>query len=227
MVCTHNKRKYQCVDCRGKGICQHHKRRYQCAKCGGKGICQHQRRRENCGLCPCIHKQNKQLCLECNPSKRKCQHHILKRNCRLCSPFNFCQFHGGVRKTHCKRCQGSQICQLHGKRKSTCKTCGSGSDLCLSPSCHFRANPNYQKYCRQCFVQHFPNHVITRRFKVKENAVVEFVNKTFPHFQWQHDKIIQGNLCVLIQNGNLIFSRWKQQKTTRSVSCSARSCCFH
>ena len=35
-LCMHNKRRYNCKDCKGSGICVHNKRRYSCKLCKGQ-----------------------------------------------------------------------------------------------------------------------------------------------------------------------------------------------
>lgn len=35
--CEHNKDKYYCKECGGKGICQHGKYKHNCIECGGSG----------------------------------------------------------------------------------------------------------------------------------------------------------------------------------------------
>ena len=39
--CPHGRQKYNCKDCKGKGICKHDRVKYTCKECGGKGICPH------------------------------------------------------------------------------------------------------------------------------------------------------------------------------------------
>ena len=49
--CEHDKIKYQCMQCKGKGICQHDKRRSRCIDCNGSEMCEHYRRKEMCKDC--------------------------------------------------------------------------------------------------------------------------------------------------------------------------------
>ena len=46
--CPHDKQKYQCKECKGKGICHHNQRKSNCKDCKGSEICQHDRKRYDC-----------------------------------------------------------------------------------------------------------------------------------------------------------------------------------
>ena len=62
----HNKRKSECVECKGSQICEHNKRRYICVECDGNGICEHKKR--------------KSISIECNGSQI-CEHDKIKSRC--------------------------------------------------------------------------------------------------------------------------------------------------
>ena len=49
--CIHDKIKYRCKDCNGKGFCIHDKPKYTCKDCNGKGICGHNRQKYDCKIC--------------------------------------------------------------------------------------------------------------------------------------------------------------------------------
>jgi len=110
--CEHNKDKYYCKECGGKGICQHGKYKHNCIECGGSGICTHGKR--------------KSRCLECNGTEL-CEHNISKYNCKDCMGNGIC-IHK-KQKHICKECGGSGICN-HGKNKNACKDC-HGTRFCL------------------------------------------------------------------------------------------------
>lgn len=50
----------------------------------------------------------------------------------------------------------------------------------------------YKGYCLFCFVNLFPDQKITRNYKTKEFAVVEFVKSNFPLFDWTADRVVEG-----------------------------------
>lgn len=71
--CEHDRIRYQCGDCKGKGICQHNRTKYTCKDCSGKGRCQHGRMRYVCKDCGgkgiCEHKKQKAACKQCRKSR--------------------------------------------------------------------------------------------------------------------------------------------------------------
>jgi hypothetical protein len=77
--CVHNKVKYTCVECGGKGICLHKKNRAYCKECKGSSICEHGHSKYACRVEPCnyIKKKKKQpsaaeMELLVAETKRKC-----------------------------------------------------------------------------------------------------------------------------------------------------------
>ena len=74
--CIHNKRKSECVQCKGSQICEHNKRRYLCVECDGNGICEHKKR--------------KSRCKECHGNDI-CEHDIIKSGCVLCKGSQICE----------------------------------------------------------------------------------------------------------------------------------------
>jgi hypothetical protein len=59
---------------------------------------------------------------------------------------------------------------------------------CNSEWCFTRVTEKYDGYCLHCFMHLFPNKPVSRNYKTKEFAVVNFVKITFPDFQWIADK---------------------------------------
>jgi hypothetical protein len=58
--CEHNKRKSQCVICKGGSICKHNRNKYHCKECKGSGICKHNKNKHYCKEC------NNFICEICN-----------------------------------------------------------------------------------------------------------------------------------------------------------------
>jgi hypothetical protein len=59
---------------------------------------------------------------------------------------------------------------------------------CKSEWCFTHATDKYDGYCLHCFMHLFPDKPVSRNYKTKEFAVVNFVKTTFPDFQWIADK---------------------------------------
>ena len=49
--CVHNRRRDQCVECKGSSICEHGRQRAKCVECKGSQICQHDKRKSHCKIC--------------------------------------------------------------------------------------------------------------------------------------------------------------------------------
>ena len=64
------------------------------------------------------------------------------------------------------------------------------SKTCKSNLCFTYVTKKYDGYCLYCYINLFPEKPISRNYKTKEYAVVEFVKKTFPDLSWIYDKKI-------------------------------------
>ena len=209
--CIHGRQKSQCKECGGSQICIHGKRKSQCKECGGNGICDHGRQKSRCkecgGISICIHGRQKPQCKECGGSSI-CEHNMRKSICKECGGISICEH--GRQKSRCKECGGSSIC-IHGRQKPQCKECGGGSicehgkfksqckpcggnALCKSSFCETYKNKNkkYKGYCTRCYIHLFPDEPISRNYKTKEYAVLEFIRNNYPDHTWVNDKIIDG-----------------------------------
>jgi hypothetical protein len=63
---------------------------------------------------------------------------------------------------------------------------------CKSTWCYTQISEKYDGYCLHCFINLFPDKPVSRNYKTKEYAVVEFVKTTFPDYPWIADKTISG-----------------------------------
>ena len=191
--CIHSRKKSYCKECGGSSICSHGRIKSQCKDCGGGSICSHDKQKSQCKECGggsiCIHGRQKSICKECGGGSI-CEHSKRKSICKECGGGSICD-HGRI-KSRCKECGGASICE-HGKRKSQCKECG-GSALCKSSFCETRKNINkkYNGYCTRCYIHLFPDEPISRNYKTKEYAVLEFIRNNYPEYTWVNDKIVDG-----------------------------------
>lgn len=94
LICIHNKRKDQCIECSG---CIHNKRKSRCEICSPHKLCQHNILRENCFECggrsKCKHNIRLDRCVSCSPNTKElcssCRLFIVfKKNNYLCSYCN-------------------------------------------------------------------------------------------------------------------------------------------
>ena len=61
---------------------------------------------------------------------------------------------------------------------------------CKTYLCSTLVQKKYDGYCRFCYMNLFPDKPVSRNYKTKEYAVVEYVKTTFPELSWVSDKII-------------------------------------
>lgn len=61
---------------------------------------------------------------------------------------------------------------------------------CKSEWCPTRVQEKYEGYCLFCFMNIFPDKPVSRNYKTKEYAVVEYVKTKFPDLSWKADKKI-------------------------------------
>jgi len=64
--------------------------------------------------------------------------------------------------------------------------------MCKTPLCTTRVGEKYNGHCLFCYINLFPDKPVSRNYKTKEYAVVEFVKNKFSTFDWKWDKIIIG-----------------------------------
>ena len=65
-------------------------------------------------------------------------------------------------------------------------------DTCKSEWCSILVQQKYDGYCLFCYIHLFPDKPITRNYKTKEHAVVDFVKSKFSSLSWVADKRVNG-----------------------------------
>ena len=66
------------------------------------------------------------------------------------------------------------------------------SKTCKSEWCLTTVRDKYDGYCLFCFVNLFPDKPVSRNYKTKEYAVVEYIVSEFTDVEWIADKKING-----------------------------------
>ena len=66
------------------------------------------------------------------------------------------------------------------------------SKTCKTHLCSTRVHNKYDGYCLFCYMNMFPDKPVSRNYKTKEYAVVEYVKTKYPELTWVSDKIIQN-----------------------------------
>ena len=64
------------------------------------------------------------------------------------------------------------------------------SKICKNHLCFTQVSKKYDGYCLYCYIHLFPEKPVSRNYKTKEYAVVEFVKASFPELSWISDKKI-------------------------------------
>jgi hypothetical protein len=62
---------------------------------------------------------------------------------------------------------------------------------CKTPLCGTIVTEKYEGYCLYCFINTFPDKPVSRNYKKKEYAVVEFIKNQYPNLTWKIDQIVQ------------------------------------
>jgi hypothetical protein len=63
---------------------------------------------------------------------------------------------------------------------------------CKSEWCSTLVKQKYDGYCLFCYMNLFPDKPVSRNYKTKEYAVVEYVRTKFPTLNWIADKTVSG-----------------------------------
>lgn len=134
-ICEHNRSKHKCLDCKGISTCEHGKQKYLCKECRGTGICSHNRERYYCRRCGggafCEHNKYKRSCKICKELKNlnamAAQEEISNEEASVREDFFFC-CHGISKAFFCFECSPTVIESFifdceHGISRILCDTC--------------------------------------------------------------------------------------------------------
>jgi hypothetical protein len=104
------------------------------------------------------------------------------------------------------------------------------SKTCKSEWCSTRIRQKYDGYCLFCFMNLFPDKPVTRNYKTKEFAVVEYVKTRFPGVDWVEDKSVNNGCSkkrpdLLLDLGYqiLIIEVDENQHTGSGYECSCEN----
>jgi len=100
--------------------------------------------------------------------------------CKLLCSYNF---RGEKKPLYCLRHIYGNL-NFVNVLETTCKTEG-----CYTIVKHLMKR-KYEGYCHGCYIMNYPDSEITRNYKTKELAVVNYLLSIFPHYAWINDRII-------------------------------------
>ena len=98
--------------------------------------------------------------------------------------------------------------------------------ICKTYLCETRSSKKYDNYCLRCYMYTFPDKPISRNYKTKEFAVVEYVKQQFSEYNWISDKIISSgcsrrrpDLLLELEEQIIIIEIDENQHTDYDCSC--------
>tara|TARA_Y100000591_G_C21768511_1_gene664216 strand:+ start:274 stop:1230 length:957 start_codon:yes stop_codon:yes gene_type:complete len=158
-ICEHNKRKYDCIICKGSNVCIHKKIKSDCRICSPQSFCKHNKRKTVCKECNggsiCIHNKRRYECIICE-GNGICNHGKKKSKCKKCSPNN---------SSLCTNCK--YVC---AEKKYISKT------------------DTYVKLCADCFYKLYPDEKnIPTKYKRKQHYIHEKIKEKYGEDFFKYD----------------------------------------
>ena len=152
----------------------------------------------------------------CNQHKIEGMTNVISKRCIYpeCKKQSGYNFDNEVKPIYCAEHK------TNGMINVICRTCNN--EWCKTNV----KNNKYDGYCLRCFMYMFPDKPVSRNYKTKEYAVVEFVKANFPQFTWKDDKRIQGgssqrrpDLLLDLEYQVIIVEIDENQHITYDCSC--------
>ena len=132
-----------------------------------------------CKKHPLFNKEGETKALYCNAHKKDEMVDVKNKTCLECKKQPAFNKEGETKALYCSAHKKEGMVDVKNK---TCK-----SDWCST-----RVKEKYDGYCVFCYINLFPDKPVSRNYKTKEYAVVEYVKTRFPSFNWIADKIVNG-----------------------------------
>jgi hypothetical protein len=131
----------------------------------------------DCKVRPNYNKEGETNALYCFNHKKEGMVNIWSKTCLDCNKTALFNFKGELSPLYCTTHKLSGMVDIKHK---TCKT----------HLCQTRVKEKYDGYCLYCYINLFPEKPVSRNYKTKEYAVVEFIKTSFPELSWVSDKKI-------------------------------------
>ena len=168
-------------------------------------------------MCPCNNRANFNYAglkpKYCNSCKLEGMEDITHNRCLICkvtqANFNYV----GLSPNYCCKCKTDGMIDVYrkmcvcGKSQPTynvegqyprfCLQCKSENmidvkhPLCKTHLCGVRVQDKYDGYCVRCYINLFPDKPVSKNYKTKEVAVVEFIKHEFTNYDWRTDKQVK------------------------------------
>ena len=136
---------------------------------------------EGCKTIPAFNVEGQTKSLYCSQHKNEGMVDVKNKTCIYdgCKTRAIYNVEGQTKSLYCSQHKNEGMVDVKNK------TCKNG--WCLT-----RVQEKYDGYCLFCYINMFPDKPVSRNYKTKEYAVVEFVKTTFPDLSWISDKIVNG-----------------------------------
>lgn len=158
-ICDHNKRKYDCIICKGSNVCIHKKIKSDCRICSPQSFCKHNKR--------------KTVCKECNGGSI-CIHNKRRYECIICEGNGICNH--GKKKSRCKKCSPNN--------SSLCTNC---KYVCAEKK-YISKTDTYVKLCADCFYNLYPDEKnIPTKYKKKQHYIHEKLKEIYGKEFFKYD----------------------------------------
>lgn len=140
---------------------------------------------------------------------------VKEHKCHVCNINRAIYGLGMHQYTHCVKCKTPEMMYVTGKRckLKECDTHVFGS--------------KYDGYCTRCYVYMNPDKPLSRNYKTKERAVVEYIFENFKDYKWIWDKKIfngsslrRPDLYLDLGDQAIIIEIDENQHTPYDCSCN-------
>jgi hypothetical protein len=131
----------------------------------------------DCKKIPVFNVEGQQSPLYCFEHKKEGMINILSKKCLDCNKRALFNFDGELSALYCATHKKYGMVDIKNKK-------------CKTPLCSTHVSEKYDGYCLYCYIHLFPEKPVSRNYKTKEYAVVEFVKASFPELSWIADKKI-------------------------------------
>jgi hypothetical protein len=132
-----------------------------------------------CNKRPTFNKDGENKALYCSAHKKNYMVDVLNKTCIECNKHPVFNKKGEIKGLYCSGHKKEGMVDVLNK---TCK----------SIWCSTQPKKKYDGYCLYCYTNLFPDKPISRNYKTKEYAVVEYIKNKFPNLNWKADKIVSG-----------------------------------
>ena len=170
---------------------------------------------EGCKIQPVFNKEGTTKPLYCSIHKLEGMINIISRTCihEGCKTIPYYNKEGSTKALYCSTHKLEGMVDVKNKK-------------CKSYLCSTLVSEKYDGYCLYCYMNFFPDKPVSRNYKTKEYAVIEFVKTTFPDLTWISDKkILDGcskrrpDLFLDLGYQIIIIEVDENQHTTYDCSC--------